>query len=392
MDKNCYQDCSSDLLAIFDNMKILSAWCARLAIISLGLVSCSSVPYRTVRYNFSDYNDFKKFPARNLSPSPQALLFKVTTPAPLDTFTYFDRRGNRKRLDKELKSSRSLSFIVLKGESIVYEKYFGQQNSASLVQAFSMTKSFTSLLTGCALDDGYIQSVEQPVTDFVPELKAKGFGRVQIRDLLNMTSGIDYRENGNPFGIHNKFYYTSELEKNILRLRLHQKDTGQFEYRSGDIALLGLILKRALAPLSLTEYMQKKIWTPLGMENGGLWTLDHEGGLEKTWCCLAGSARDYLKIGQLYLHEGNGQDRQLVSKKWIGESLLPLADTTRNLSYHYNWWIYPKRKAFVAVGKGGQYLYIKPEEQVIVLRLGKSKGKGIVEWFSIFDQTARHFH
>lgn len=333
---------------------------------------------------------------RRLSPSPSRYQFKDNQKRLIDTFTVI-LNHKRKKLVDELKSSRTLAFVVLKGDSIVIEKYFGKQRPSDLVQAFSMTKSFTSLLLGCAVDDGFIESVDQPVTDFVPELKPFGFEKILINDLLNMMSNIDYKENGNPLGAHNKFYYTSELERAILQLRLNNTSNKNFVYRSGDIALLGLILKRALSPQNITEYMQEKIWTPLGMENAGVWTVDHEdGGLEKTWCCLAASARDYLKIGRLYLSNGKWGGHRLVSENWIEKSTAPLSnptlqpDTTKDYVYHYNWWAYPKRKVFVAVGKGGQYMYIKPEEQIIVLRLGKSEGMNIRTWFSIFEQTINY--
>ncbi len=121
-----------------------------------------------------------------------------------------------------LETSETAAFLVIKDDVVVFENYYGGYDRTTSSLSFSMAKSVLSLLVGCALDDGYLQSVDQPVTDFVPELAEKGFSIVTLRHLLQMTSGIDYAENDFPFGLHVRFYYTDRLEDEILKLRLQE--------------------------------------------------------------------------------------------------------------------------------------------------------------------------
>jgi CubicO group peptidase (beta-lactamase class C family) len=239
-----------------------------------------------------------------------------------------------------------------------------------------MAKSFLSVLIGCAIDDGYIGSVEQPVTDFVPELGRNGFAPVKIKHLLQMTSGMDYTESDNPFGIHPRFYYGSNLEERLLRLKLKTAPGKKFVYKSGENQLLGLILSRALKPRTITAYMQERIWEPLGMEYGGLWSIDHQGdGLEKTFCCIAARARDYAKFGRLYLNHGNWNGRQIVARSWVEQSTR--IDTTEGSAwdYQYQWWLVSRENGdYMAAGHLGQYVYVNPLKQLIIVRLGKSSG------------------
>lgn len=160
-----------------------------------------------------------------------------------------------------------------------------------------------------------MRSLNQPVTDYVPELIDRGFKTVTLRNLLQMTSGIDYAENDNPFGLHVRFYYTDHLEEEILKLSLQEPPGRWFVCKSSDVFLLTLALQQALGGQSITDYMQVRLWHPLGMESEGLWSLDHEpDGLEKSGCCLTTTARDFAKIGRLYLHKGQWDGRRLCLK------------------------------------------------------------------------------
>jgi CubicO group peptidase (beta-lactamase class C family) len=240
-----------------------------------------------------------------------------------------------------------------------------------------VAKSLLSILIGCAIDDGYIESVNQPVTDYVPELRANGFDKVTLRHLLQMTSGMDYEESDSPFGLQARFYYGENLEEMLLDLKLRHSPGVYFDYKSGENQLLGLILSRALPSMTITEYTQARIWEPLGMEYDGLWSVDHEpGGLEKTFCCLAARSRDYAKIGRLYLNGGNWNGQQIVSSAWVRESTrLDISDGS-SAEYQYQWWLPDAYGTdFMAVGLLGQYVYVSPKHDVIIVRLGKSEGQ-----------------
>ena len=332
--------------------------------------------FRIIRYNTSGIEDYQIFPSRSLQASKTPFYFSEN---PAKVFNYASITvGNDKDipLDTLLQANDTTAFIIIKSDNILYENYYngGVQSAPSL--AFSMTKSMLSILIGCAIEDGYIQSVNQPVTDYVPELSLSGFDYVTIRHLLQMTSGMDYVENDNPFGVHPRFYYTTNLEKEILKLKAPNMSGQKFKYKSGENALLGLILTRALKTKTITTYMQERLWEPLGMEYNGQWSIDHEGdGLEKTWCCLSATARDFAKFGRLYLNGGDWNGAQIISKSWVEQSTRLDTEEGSAWNYQYQWWLPSKNSnAYMAIGHLGQYLYIHPEKQVIIVRLGKSEG------------------
>jgi CubicO group peptidase (beta-lactamase class C family) len=250
-----------------------------------------------------------------------------------------------------------------------------------LVPSFSVAKSVTSILVGCAIADGSIQSVEQPVTDFVPELKDRGFDKVTIRHLLQQTSGLRFSESYiNPFGGAAAFYYSTDLRTKTKRLRLKRPPGEDFEYTSGNTQILGLVLERAIKNKTITQYAQEKLWTPLGAEYLASWSIDRKkNGIEKTFCCINAAARDYTKIGRLYRDGGRWNSTQLVPETWVRESTTP--DTTAGgvPYYKYQWWLpTPHRGDFVAQGHLGQYIYVHPANTIVIVRLGRREGK--VPW------------
>jgi CubicO group peptidase (beta-lactamase class C family) len=303
-------------------------------------------------------------------------------------------------LNQILSSNDTLAFLVIQDDTILYERYFQGHTSATLSQSFSMAKSFSSVLIGLAIDDGYIAGVDQSITDFVPELASEGFDKVEIYHLLSMTSGSNYMENDNPFGEHVILNYTPQLEKEILKFKMESTPGEEFRYKSGDNALLALALDRALGEETITEYTQRRLWTPLGMENVGIWTLDHEGdGLEKTWCCLSATARDFAKLGRLYLDQGSWNGEQILSSDWIEQSITGQISGTawpqafadigwRN--YGYYWWLASEdQEDYFALGKDGQILYINPHQDLIILRLGWSTGElSSYQWIALFQSLA----
>lgn len=346
-----------------------------LLVLAAGPAGCAFL--KMVRHGDSSVDDYRIFPARRLHASRSPIPFRergapASGPAVLDLT---DRE--REELSRFLAAHDTLAFLVVRGNTLLYEGYFNGHARDDPSFCFSMTKSFLSLLIGCAIDDGLIRSVDQPVTDFVPELAPNGFGRVTLKHLLQMTSGMAYRDSDSPFSLHPYFYYGDNLEERLLRLRLDTEPGTAFRYKSGESQLLGLVLKRALKGKPVTAYMQERVWEPLGMEHDGLWSIDHEGGdgLEKTFCCLAATARDVAKIGRLYLNEGRADGVQVVSPAWVRDSTR--VDTSQGsvANYQYQWWIpFEGHPAFMASGYRGQYLYVNPDLGLVIVRLGPSRG------------------
>ncbi|MFN8287542.1 MAG: serine hydrolase [Chitinophagales bacterium] len=365
-------------------MKFSVAFFIALSLLFFTSCKTTSVGYRLLHYGDSDINDFKRFPAHSLTASTKPQAIKTDT----GVFTY-----NKAELHNFLGKKNTLAFLVMQGNTIVHEDYFDGYTSKDLIQAFSVTKSVTNLLTGCAIDDKLISSENDFVVKYIPELKGRGFDSIPILQLLQMTAPLKYIENGNPFGRHARFYYTAHIEDEVLKLKARPNGKRKFVYRSGDLQLLGLILKRALNGKSLSQYLQEKVREPLGMESPALWTADNDStGLEKTFCCLATTVRDLAKIGRLYLNNGQWNGKQIVSENWIRKTLQPLQNKNADMVYNYNWWLYPKRNAFVAIGKDGQFIYVRPDKDLVIVRMGKNIGHiNRYKWFDLFDNIASKF-
>lgn len=330
---------------------------------------------RSVVYNFADINDYKKFPARDMTAAPVPFHFPYAVKGKVPKELHLKGQGHP--FEKYLEDHKTVAFLIIQNDSIQYEQYWRKYDEASIVPSFSMAKSILSLLIGCALDDRLIQSVSEPVTRYVPELKEAGFDHVTIEHLLQMTSGLKFNESYlNPFGDAATFYYGTNLRKAIRKMKLKADPGKQFEYASGNTQLLGLVLERALQGRTITSYLEEKIWKPLGMEFDASWSLDRKKeGLEKTFCCLNARARDYAKIGRLYLNKGNWNGKQIVSENWITASTK--LDTANGSVpyYQYQWWLPSPKGDFMAQGILGQYIYVYPEKNLIIVRLGKNNGK-----------------
>lgn len=280
--------------------------------------------------------------------------------------------------DSFLESRETVAFIVIKEDTIIYEKYFDGYARESIFPSFSMAKSFISILIGCAIDDGFIKSVDQPVTDYIPELKKNGFDKVTINHLLQMTGGINFNENySNPIGDVAKIYYSKNLRRIVYKLKLKNEAGKKFYYNSGESQVLGLVLERALKGKTITQYMQERLWQPIGMEYDATWSVDRENnGIEKTFCCFNARGLDFAKFGRLYLNNGNWNGRQIVSRSWVKESTV-LNKLNKHPNYYQNqWWV--GDDYFSAFGLGGQTIFVYPQKRIIIVRLGNDRGN--INW------------
>ncbi len=356
-----------------------------LILFSILLSSCKLG--RFVVYNFADIKDYKKFPSRQLSSNETKFKFNSISKGKYpDTLKY---GGKSVDFDKVLEDNKTVAFLIIKNDTIQYERYFNGYNQESIIPSFSMAKSITSILIGCAIDDGLIKSIDEPITNYIPELKKNGFDKVTIKHLLQMTSGLKFSESYiNPFGEAASFYYGTNLKHEISKLKLKRTPGKKFEYVSGNTQLLGSVLQSALKEKTITQYFQEKIWTPLEMEYDASWSIDKKNeGTEKTFCCINARARDFAKIGRLYLNKGNWNGKQIVSKKWVEESTK--IDTTEGSyeRYQYQWWLPTKTGEFKAEGILGQFIYVNPAKNIVIVRMGKNYGK--VNWSDLFSLLAK---
>lgn len=353
------------------------------ALFCLILSSCQVS--RMIYYNFSGINDYRIFPFKEIKAPAEQHPFIRTEKGK------FPSKVNDQPLEKFLKKNNTVAFLIIKNDTIQYEKYFYNYNPKSLVPSFSVAKSILSLLIGCAVDEGIISSVEEPVTAYIPELKKNNFDNVKIKHLLQMTSGIKFSEKYyTPFSDAARFYYGKNLRKKLLNMKLKNEPGKKFEYHSGNSQLLGLVLERALKGKSISQYLEEKIWKPLGMESDATWSLDWgKDPMEKTFCCLNATATDFAKIGRLFIQKGVYQDKKIVSEDWISRILNPENSEGSASYYQFSWWLPQPGKDIVADGHLGQYIYTYPNKKLIIVRLGKSSGK--VDWWNFFKELAEQY-
>ena len=353
-----------------------------LALIALSIQNSCKVG-RFVVYNYADINDHKKFPARNIGTGTTKFIFPVAETGKEPRELHLKDKSYP--FEQYLENNKTVAFLIIKNDTIQYEKYWDKFDASSIVPSFSMAKSITSILIGCAIDDKFIQSEKEPITNYIPELKANGFEKVTIAHLLQMTSGLKFNEGyTNPFGDVATFYYGTNLRKAINKMQLKSEPGTKFEYLSGNTQLLGLVLERALKDKTITAYLEERIWKPLEMEYDASWSLDRKkDGLEKSFCCINARARDYAKIGRLYLNKGKWNGKQIVSEEWVTKSTK--IDTTNGSAgfYQYQWWLPTQTGDFMAQGILGQYIYVHPHKNLIIVRLGKSQGKA--DWWEILS-------
>lgn len=281
-----------------------------------------------------------------------------------------------------LAESGTTGLLVIKDGVIRVEDYYLGHRADRLHISWSMGKSFVSALFGIAIDEGYIKSIEEKVTDYVPELVGSGYDNVRIKDVLQMSSGVKFNEDYGDFHSDiNRFSravaFGSSLDDFAASLE-REKQPGTFNhYVSIDTQVLGMVLTRAL-DVSLTEYLRVKLWEPMGMEFPVYWLKD-DFGMELALGGLNVALRDYAKFGWLYLNNGNWQGKQLVPAQWIADSVTPDAPhlmpgennpaSSSSNGYGYQWWIpLGAEDEFIAQGIYHQYIYIDPDQNLVVVK------------------------
>jgi hypothetical protein len=233
---------------------------------------------------------------------------------------------------------------------------------------------------GIAIGEGRIGSVDDPITRYVPELAGRDprFGRITLRHLLTMTSGLRYEEGG-PWGDDTATYYAPDLrELALTRTEVVEEPGRRFHYNNFNPLLIGLALERAIGT-PVAAYLERKLWRPLGMEADGSWSLDSEAsGFEKMESGLNGRPIDFAKFGLLFARDGAWRGRQLVPKAWVRDpTLVPtrVAEAPAG-SYQYFWWVQDQRRprAQFARGNYGQHVYVVPATDLVLVRFGRDFG------------------
>lgn len=371
-------------------------------------------------WNFADIHDNRKFPANKILPQGTPYAFTPGKPDAVRLPKAIRYKGKEQDFEQFLIKTKTVGFMVIRNDSVLYERYLDGYSETSEVPSFSMSKSVVSALMGIAIQQGAVRSVNDSITRYLPELDARKFGRIRIEDLLNMRSGIRYNESYiNPFGDVAKYYYGTNLKKYVRKLRVKEAPNQRFEYVSVNTLLLCMIIERTTG-MPISQYLEEKLWQPMGMEYPATWSVDSRRHRQvKAFCCLNARMRDFARLGSLYLKKGQWNGQQLIPASWIEQSTAPLA--ANNFNYSYQWWhnievlpdtgnvrqqhsvwkevpltvkggpakngILVPVNDYYAHGVLGQHIYVYPEKNIVMVRLGKKEA--YPAWDRLFLAIAR---
>ena len=269
----------------------------------------------------------------------------------------------------DLKKTRASSLIVIRDEKLVHEEYWKDHDSSSLMNSFSMAKGMLSILVGCAIEDGYLHSEHQLLSTIFPVYGNSCYGKhLTLYHLMTMQTGLDWKEEyHHPFSENSKQYFVEDLEKQAFEIDFKEIPGENYEYQSVAAQLLGLALRKATGK-DLATYFSEKIWQPLGMESPARWSIDKKG-VEKAFCCIHATARDFAKIGQLIMQNGSWKGRQLLSEEYCKRMLTP---TKVNDAFCFTIWAddeTPLKYRFF-YGFLGQFIIMIPEKKMVIVKTG----------------------
>ena len=338
------------------------------------LITYFSLPYyvkKAAIYQQPDVDDYKIFENREV---------KNATAQPWNKAV---RYGKLKMLDKwhnEFRNFETVSYVIVQNDSLLYDEYWDGYSDSTISGSFSAAKSIVSLLIGIANDEGKIGSLDDLAYKYLPDFPNLNNLDLTIRNLLTMSSGLNWDEGySSLFSQTTESYYGNDLKKQIHNLMFVETPGRIHRYECINTVILGLILQNATGK-TITEYAQEKLWKPLGAQHPALWSVDNKNGVEKSYCCFNATALDFAKIGQLVLNNGVWNGKRIISERYLKLATSPAVylkdETNAVLTYYgYQWWIINYKGMEIPYARGilGQYIFVIPQKNAVVVRLGKKR-------------------
>jgi CubicO group peptidase (beta-lactamase class C family) len=359
------------------------------------------------RFPFSSRSDdYKSYGYHTIDKAPTAYQFAPGKPDSVPETVQYDDGGRVKQvaLSELLSSTGTHAFIVIRDNQVLYENYFNGFARDSLCTAWSVSKSVTSALVGIAISEGYIKSLDDPITNYLPELKDQGFDAITIRNLVTMGSGFRYRIGFLPWDEFVLAGYYPDLRQLLLSDLTIMEPPGQsFHYNNFNTELIGLILQRT-THRQPSQYLEEKIWKQIGMEYPATWSIDsEEDDFELTPILLNARAIDLAKFGQLYLNGGSWDGQQIIPRRWVEESTAPDPNDHRPWEtfsrwqdnggyYKYFWWGVSQGKddySYMGIGTYGQFIFVSPRTKVVIVRTADKDGIDPPYWREVFQNIAK---
>jgi CubicO group peptidase (beta-lactamase class C family) len=333
----------------------------------------TSLAARGILWGGSKFDDWKRFPSREVKASDQPYIFATEESEILDDFTI-----DNTQFETYLEESNTTAFIVLHNDTLLYEGYFNGSNREAIQASLSVAKSFASTLIGIAIDEGFISNLDEPVTAYIPELleRDQRFGNITLRHLIMMSSGIRFeREGSNPFSDDFITSHSPDLRRSVLNTEIVEDPGRRYHYNDYNPQLLGMVLERATG-MSVSEYLETRLWKPMGAEGDGSWDLDSErSGFERMSVGINGRAVDFAKLGWLYLNGGKVGDRQVIPQAWVNQisrgTDAIFTNRGEHTNYYLNYWFLDvENRAYYAEGNFCQFIYVYPAADLVLVRHG----------------------
>lgn len=299
------------------------------------------------------------------------------TPQPWAKSNHYGQLALDNEQVRTLAQWHTVGFLVIKNDSLLFEDYFNGWRDDSVSNSFSMAKSWVSVLTGIALKEGKITNLHTPVGQYLPEFDAIDpcHKDITLWNLLTMSTGLDWSESGaNPFSDNAKGYYGKHVRKLAMDQPCKEAPGKEFDYVSGSTQIMADVLQKLYA-MPLNKLVEEKLWKPLGAEHAAYWGKDRKDGDFKAFCCLYATARDFARIGQLWLDSGEWKGTRMVPLEYWKESITPAPltdDGQPNQRYGYYWWLgqLDGQPFYYCRGFRGEYTVVLPQERLVMVRTG----------------------
>lgn len=278
-------------------------------------------------------------------------------------------------VDAHMAKQRNAGLIILQDGKIRLEKYALGFGAAGRWTSFSVAKSFTSTLVGAAVKDGYIKSLDDKVTVYIPGLRGSAYDDVSVEQLLTMTSGVkwneDYTDPKSDVAQFNlqKPVPGEDITVSYMKTLPREAPAGsKWVYKTGETNLIGVLVSSATGK-TLSDYLSEKIWKPFGMEQDAVWMLGPTGH-EISGCCVSASLKDYARFGQFILGGGVAGGEKILPDGWIAAATTKQAGIDQpGRGYGYQWWTNDDG-SFAAQGIFGQGIFIDPARQLVIATNG----------------------
>lgn len=270
-----------------------------------------------------------------------------------------------------MKAQRTAGLVIIQDGKIRLEKYGLDFDGTGRWTSFSVAKSLTSTMVGAAIKDGYIKSLDDKVTQYIPEMKGSAYDDVTVAQLLTMTSGVkwneDYEDPKSDVARFNEHKAEPGVDVTVSYMRTLPREVPagtKWVYKTGETNLIGVLVSKATGK-KLSAYLSEKIWAPFGMEQDASWLLGASGH-EISGCCIQASTRDFARIGLFMLGGGVVNGKAILPDGWMASATTKQADIGKpGRGYGYQWWTYDDG-SYAARGIFGQGIFIDPKRKLVI--------------------------